>query len=46
MIIDARLINRHIRFPNADHKKAVPGATLIISITMDANESLSTAKRW
>jgi len=46
MIIDAtEEIHCHIHFPSVDHKKAVQGATLILSITMDANESLFIAKR-
>jgi hypothetical protein len=46
MIIDAtEEFNRHIHFPTVDHKKAVQGATLILSITMDANGSLFIAKR-
>jgi hypothetical protein len=46
MIIDAiEVIHRHIRFPSVDHKKAVQDATLILSKTMNANGSLSIAKR-
>jgi hypothetical protein len=45
MLIGAREMHRHIYVLSVDdRKKVVQGATLIISITMDVNGSLFTAK--